>query len=95
MLPLKQGDVLEEQVTPEQMKQIEEMKNFLMKKLLSKEAIERLGRIKLVKPDLAAQLELYLIQLYQSGRLKGEVSDEQLKTILDVITTKKEFKIIK
>jgi len=95
MLPLKQGDVLEEQVTPEQMKQIEEMKNFLMKKLLSKEAIERLGRIRLVKPDLAAQLELYLIQLYQSGRLKGEVSDEQLKTILDVITTKKEFKIIK
>jgi len=90
-----QGDALEEQVTPEQMKQIEEMKNFLMKKLLSKEAIERLGRIRLVKPELAAQLELYLIQLYQSGRLKGEVSDEQLKTILDVITTKKEFKIIK
>ena len=90
-----QGDALEEQVTPEQMKQIEEMKNFLMKKLLSKEAIERLGRIRLVKPELAAQLELYLIQLYQSGRLKGEVSDEQLKTILDVITTKKEFKIIR
>jgi len=85
----------EEQITPEQMKQIEEMKKSLMKKLLTKEAIERLGRIKLVKPELAAQLELYLIQLYQSGRIKGEVSDGQLKTLLDAITTKKEFKIIK
>ena len=86
---------MEEQVTPEQMKQFEEMKRLLMKKLLSKEAIERLGRIRLVKPELAAQLELYLIQLYQAGRIKGEVTDEQLKTILDAVTTKKEFKIIK
>jgi len=86
---------MEEQVTPEQMRQFEEMKRLLMKKLLSKEAIERLGRIRLVKPELAAQLELYLIQLYQAGRIKGEVTDEQLKTILDAVTTKKEFKIIK
>jgi programmed cell death protein 5 len=86
---------MDEQLTAEQMKQIEEMKKLLMKKLLSKEAIERLGRIRIVKPELAAQLELYLIQLFQAGRLKGEVSDEQLKIILDAVTTKKEFKIIK
>jgi programmed cell death protein 5 len=86
---------MEEQVSPEQMKQIEDMKNLLMKRLLSKQAIERLGRIRLVKPELASQIELYLIQLYQAGKLKGEISDGQLKTILDLLTTKKEFKIIK
>jgi len=86
---------MNEEITPEQMKQVEEMKKFLMKKLLTKEAIERLGRIKLVKPELATQLEMYLIQLYQAGRIKGEVTDEQLKTLLDAVTTKKEFNIIK
>lgn len=85
----------EEQITAEQMKQIEDMKKIIMKKILSKAAVERLGRIRLVKPDLAAQLELYLIQLYQSGKLKTQLSDEQLKSILDALTTKKEFRIRK
>ncbi len=66
-----------------------------MKKILSKEAIERLGRIRVVKPELASQLELYLVQLYQAGKLKTEISDEQLKMILESLTAKKDFKIIK
>jgi programmed cell death protein 5 len=62
---------------------------------LSKEAIERLGRIRIVKPELASQLELYLLQLYQSGKIKKEITDEQLKMFLDSIVNKREFKIIK
>lgn len=86
---------MNEEVSVEQLKQLEELKKMVMKKILSKEAIERLGRIRLVKPDLAAQLELYLVQLYQSGKLKSEISDEQLKMILESLTAKKDFKIIK
>jgi programmed cell death protein 5 len=86
----------EEQINPEQMKQIETMKKMVMKKILDKAAVERLGRIKLVKPDLALQLELYLIQLYQAGKIKGVITDEQLKMLLDTLTTgKKDFKIIR
>lgn len=77
------------------MKKVEEMKKNLMKKILSKGAIERLGRIRLVKPDLASQLEMYLVQLYQEGKLRREISDEELKMILDSLTSKKSYKIIK
>jgi programmed cell death protein 5 len=79
----------------EDLKQLEELKKIVLKKILSKEAFERLGRIKLVKPELAAQLELYLLQLYQQNKIKEEISDEQFKAILESLTSKKEFKFIK
>ncbi len=86
---------MNEEVNVEQLHQLEQMKKLLMKKILSKEAIERLARIRLVKPELSNQLELYLLQLYQSGKIKSEVNDEQLKLILESLSTKKEFKIIR
>jgi len=83
-------------LTPEQMRQVQELeklKKVVMRKILTKEAIERLGRIRLVKPELATQLELYLLQLYQSGQIKNTIDDTRLKQILDAITKKKKFKI--
>jgi programmed cell death protein 5 len=82
-------------VSQEDMQKLEEMKKIVLKKILSKDAIERLGRIRLVKPELASQLELYLVQLYQSGKLKSQVSDDQIKLMLEALTSKREFKIIK
>ena len=79
----------------ENLKKIEELKKVILKKVLAKEAVERLGRIRLVKPQLALQLELYLVQLYQEGRLKKEISDKELKAILNKLVEKKRFKIIK
>jgi programmed cell death protein 5 len=84
-----------ENLTPEQLKELEEFKKLVIRRILSKEAIERLGRIRIVKPELASQLELYLLQLYQSGKIKKEITDEQLKMFLDSIVNKREFKIIK
>ena len=66
---------------------------MVLLKVLTKEARERLSRIKLIKPEMAAQLELYLVQLYQSGKIKSEINEEQLKLILESLTSKKEFKI--
>jgi len=86
---------MNEDVSLEQLKELEEMKKTIMKKILSKGAIERMGRIRVVKPDLASQLELYLVQMFQAGKLKTEISDEQLKMILENLTAKKDFKIIK
>ena len=78
-----------------QMKQVEEMKKQIMSRLLSKEAFERLGRVRAVNPQLASQAELYLLQAYQTGQLKGNVSEEQLKDILKALSGpgKKDFKI--
>lgn len=63
-------------------KQLEEQINLLMKQILTPEARQRLNNIKLVKPDFANQVELYLIQLYQSGMVQGKINDEKLKEIL-------------
>lgn len=75
--------------------EIEAIKKIILNKLMTKEARERLGRIKLVKPQLASQLELYLIQLYQGGKIKNQITDEQLKAILEMLNPSKKFNIRK
>ncbi|MBI4175897.1 MAG: hypothetical protein HY518_01725 [Candidatus Aenigmarchaeota archaeon] len=83
----------EEQMDQAQMKQLEEMKKKLLAQILSKEAYERLGRVRLANANLAAQTELYLLQLYQAGKLQDRVTDEKLRQVLTVLTQKKEFNI--
>ena len=79
----------------QQMRQIEEMKRQLMGRLLTREAFERLGRVRAVNPQLAATVELYLLQLHQAGQIKPPISEEQLKQILGTLSQagKKDFKI--
>jgi programmed cell death protein 5 len=72
----------------------EETKKEILKKILSREAFERLKRVSIVKPDLAEQLEIYLIQLYQTGKIKF-VTDEQMKMLLETLSSGKRFRIIK
>jgi programmed cell death protein 5 len=78
-----------------ELKKAEEMKRAILKKILSKEATERLARVKLVKPELANEIELYLIQLYQAGKINEEISEEQIKLILERLSERKKFRIIK
>ena len=77
------------------LRQFELMKEIILKKILTKEARERLSRVKLVKPELAAQVELYLVQLYQAGHIKTPVTEEQMKTILFNLASKKKYKLIR
>lgn len=90
-----------EEIDPEQLKkaqQMEEMerlKKVLMARVLSKEAYERLGRVRLVNPQAASQAEAYLLQLQQSGRLEGKVSDDKLKELLKQLTGRREKRIRK
>ena len=86
------------QLTPEQIEQLnkfEQLKKVIMNKILTKKAIERLGRIRLVKPDLAMQLEVYLVQLYQAGQLKTVIDDKKLKEMLNSIVQKRDFRVIR
>ena len=75
----------------------EAVKKEILRKILTKNAVERLGRVRLVNPGLAAQLEAYLVQLYQTGQIKQPISDDMLKKILESLTAKKKgsIKIIK
>jgi len=76
-----------------QKSQIETALKSLMLKILDKKARERLSTLKLVKPDLAMQLEVYLAQLYETGQIKGTITEEQLIAILKKISEKRETKI--
>jgi programmed cell death protein 5 len=62
--------------------------------LLEPPARQRLMNIKMVKPDLAATVENYLISAASSGRLNRSLTDEDLKQILlSLQQPKKDFKI--
>jgi programmed cell death protein 5 len=94
-----QKKYLEEQKAQEEaMKQemeLEAQLDAIMRRILTPEARERLGRVKLVKPELARQVELVLVQLYQAGQVREPIDDEKLKRILAQIDarTRKEFRI--
>ena len=53
-----------------------------MRVILTPEARQRLANLRLVKPELVAQLEEQLIQLANMGRIKMPITDEVLKQIL-------------
>src|SRR4030042_3234255 len=63
-------------------KEYEIQKDAAIKQILSYEARQRLNRIKLVKPEFVEQIELQLIQIAQSGKVRLPIDDEQLKKIL-------------
>ena len=81
LMELRQ-QLLEEQQKTEQRQASEVQKQAILRKILTLEARQRLNRIKLVKPDFIVQLELQLIQIAQSGRIKLPINDKQLKQIL-------------
>ncbi|MEM5812775.1 MAG: DNA-binding protein [Candidatus Aenigmatarchaeota archaeon] len=63
-----------------------------LSKVLDKKARERLANVRIVKPELAMELEVYLYQLYKAGHI-SHITEEQLVTILSELTKKKETKI--
>lgn len=77
---------MDEQPNAEQLKQIEILKKKVLGTILTKDAYERLGRVRIANPQLAAQVEGYLIQVYQAGKIGEPITDEQLKQVLQAIT---------
>ncbi len=74
--------LVEEQQKTEQRQASQVQQQSLLRAILTSEARQRLNRIKLVKPDFIAQLELQLIQIAQTGRVRLPINDEQLKQML-------------
>ena len=80
----------------EQLRKQQEMRNqirIISAKLMTREARSRLGNIRTVKPELAAQIELQLVQLVQNGQMQDRITDADLKTILRQLQNKKEITI--
>jgi programmed cell death protein 5 len=60
----------------------EVQKQGILRKILTPEARQRLTNVKLVQPEFAAQIELQLIQIAQTGRVALPITDEVLKRLL-------------
>ncbi len=93
-----QSQAADAQQQQEMQEEVNAKKEAILRKILSPEARSRLTNIKMVRPDFAAQLELQLIQLAQSGQLSRvgplPLSDEHFKMILSRLTGKQQdFKI--
>ncbi len=89
-----QRAAMAEQRQSESRRQLEAQKQAALKQILTPEARQRLTNIKMVKPDFAEQIELQLIQLAQTGKIKVPITDDQLKEALAKIQSqRKEIRI--
>jgi len=62
---------------------------MILRGILTTQAKERLGRIKVARPEMAEEIENQLIMLVQGDRLKNKINDEQLRMLLSKIIPKK------
>ncbi len=78
-----------EEAVKERKAQEESIRQNVLRKILSDKARERLNNIKLVKPQLAENIEVQLIQLVQRGRISSKLSEEQLLQLLKQFSNQK------
>jgi programmed cell death protein 5 len=83
-----QQQALREQAEENAAAEAQAQKEAVLRQILTPEARQRLTNIKMVKPQFAEQIEMQLIQLASTGRLKGQVTDEQLKALLQQLQGK-------
>lgn len=65
-----------------QKEQVEAQIKEIIHRILSQEARERLGNIRLANQSFARSIEVLLIQLYQVGKITKPLSDQQFKELL-------------
>ena len=78
----------------QQSQQIAAQRQAILRQILTPEARERLGRIELAYPEVAASVRDQLIALAQAGRVQQAIDDRTLQEILRrVVPRKREIKI--
>ncbi|MFH0837388.1 MAG: DNA-binding protein [Candidatus Aenigmatarchaeota archaeon] len=94
MMERQQQQIMQQVAAQQQAvnQQLEMLKN-IMNEILEPKARERLNNLKMVKPDVATQIEIYLAQAYQSGQINNKISEEQLVAILRQIEGGHDFRI--
>jgi len=68
-----------------EMQRRESERSEILRRILTPEARERLGRIRLAKPEVAAAVEQQLFALAASGRIQRPIDDPTLRALLERI----------
>lgn len=104
MIPMNQEEEIKKRILQQRMQenaqqgehqQMQEALKLIMFQVLDSGARERLSNLKMVKPELALQLEAYLAQVYQAGQIKEKITEEKLVAILKKLSEseKKDIRI--
>ncbi|RDA89295.1 hypothetical protein CP532_6166 [Ophiocordyceps camponoti-leonardi (nom. inval.)] len=80
----------DQQQQQQEQQQQDEARQNMMNQILHPEAADRLGRIRLVKPQRATDVENRLLMLAQTGQLRQKVTEAQLKDLLNAVADNKE-----
>lgn len=74
----------------------EESTGLFLSQILEHSARERLARVRIVRPDRAEQVELYLVKMASRGALNRKVGEKDIVNILDSLSRdeKKQTKIV-
>ncbi|KAJ4343833.1 hypothetical protein N0V87_000116 [Didymella glomerata] len=67
-----------------------DQRQHILSQILTPDAADRLGRIRLVKESRATDIENRLIMLARSGQIRQKVSEDQLKDILGAVAEQNE-----
>ena len=74
--------------------QMRAQKKALLRQVMTADARERLGRVRVARPELAERIESQIISLAQRGMAKGKIDDKTLKELLKKLKgNKKEINI--
>jgi programmed cell death protein 5 len=67
----------------QQKQQMQEQRQMILEQACTQEALARLGRIKLVKPEKAASVENMIVSMAMQGKLPGRINEGKLIEILE------------
>ena len=71
------------QEAQQKQQQIQQQKEMILEQALDHEALARLGRIKMVKPERATSLENMIVSMAVQGKLPGKINEAKLIEILE------------
>jgi len=76
-------------------RQLDSAKKSVVQRYLTPEARQRLANIRAARPAVADAVEAALMDAGQTGMLKQQIGETELKQFLDQISQRPKFKIIK
>lgn len=66
-----------------QKQQVQEQKQMILESACTQEALARLGRIKMVKPEKVAAIENGIVSMAMQGKLPGKINEGKLIEMLE------------
>mmetsp|Transcript_3684 Transcript_3684/g.10649 ORF Transcript_3684/g.10649 Transcript_3684/m.10649 type:complete len:138 (+) Transcript_3684:99-512(+) len=77
----------QQQQQMQQQKEMGERKRIMVRSMLEPEALERLNRLGIIKPEKKQQLENVLLNLMQNGQIQEKMSDTALVQLIEKVDT--------